>query len=330
MNLKKMATFSFLKKILQELETRAKPQTVVPCWVCGQIFQNDIRLQTYMNIHWRENIAQDKNFTITSSFNQKLLYITGSDYSFIKDINEPIDCILDGFKRFKSYKLKVTANCVYRKRAPDGEEGFPKTVKINFKTDEYMTIWLNQWLNHVKETYEGSGYNYEFMGVSDLQLNIETTQPSLGFYTELPPGPRSKTKAILNIRNNKFNCLRLCITAALFPAADHTTRKSKYIKNLVDDWEDNENTCDLLKRLQNKYNINIWFFRPITKDGSITKDRPITMDIPTTEDKPTTENKPPTEGDGARASGVGWCKDIRSCSPTTLALPQHGRSPILK
>ena len=74
-----------------------------------------------------------------------------------------------------------------------------------------------------------------------MQLNIERTKPSLGSYTELPPGLRSKTKATLNIRNNKLNCLQLCITAALFPAADHATRESRYINNLVDDWEDNEN-----------------------------------------------------------------------------------------
>ena len=67
-----------------------------------------------------------------------------------------------------------------------------------------------------------------------MQLNIERTKQSLGSYTELPPGLRSKTKALLNIRNNKFNCLRLCITAAFFPAADHGTRESKYINNLVD------------------------------------------------------------------------------------------------
>ena len=99
---------------------------------------------------------------------------------------------------------------------------------------------LNQWLDHVKETYEGYGYIYEFIGISDVQLNIERIKPSLGSYTELPSGLRSKTKAILNIRNNKFNCLRLCFTAAIFPAADHATKESKYINNIVDDWEDNE------------------------------------------------------------------------------------------
>ena len=77
-----------------ELETRAKPQrgfalgppTVVQCCVCGQNFKNDIGLQTQMNIHWSENIAQDNNFNIQSSFNQRQLYITTPDDLCIKDI----------------------------------------------------------------------------------------------------------------------------------------------------------------------------------------------------------------------------------------------------
>ena len=57
-----------------------------------------------MNKHWRENVAQDNNFIITSSFNQRQLYITKSDDSFIKDTNEPIDYILDGLNRLNAIK----------------------------------------------------------------------------------------------------------------------------------------------------------------------------------------------------------------------------------
>ena len=137
---------------------------------------------------------------------------------------------------------------------------------------------LKQWLDHVKETYEGYGYSYEFIGISDVQLNIERTKPSLGSYTELPPGLRSKTKVILNIRNNKFNCLQLCNTAALFPVTDLATRENKYFNNLVDDWEDNENIYDYLISLQNQYNTNIWFYRPSNEDKPTTEDRPSTED----------------------------------------------------
>ena len=56
--------------------------------------------------------------------------------------------------------------------------------------------------------------------------------------------------------------MRSCITAALFPAGDHATRESEYINNLVDDWEDNENSYDYLTRIQNKYSIIIWFYQP--------------------------------------------------------------------
>ena len=149
MTLTKMTTFSFLKRFYQNLKLRLN------CWVFGQTFKNGIGLQTHVNKHWREKVAQDNNYNNKSSYNQRQLYITKSDDNFIKDINEPIDYILDEFKPFKSYKYKVTANCIYRKRTPNGGEGASKTIKINFRTDEYMTkdhrVNINQWLDHVKE-----------------------------------------------------------------------------------------------------------------------------------------------------------------------------------
>ena len=48
------------------------------------------------------------------------------------------------------------------------------------------------------------------------------------------------------------------------------TRENKYINNLVDDWEYNETAYDYITKIQNKYNINIWFYRP-TQDGNIAK-----------------------------------------------------------
>ena len=53
-----------------------------------------------MDKHWRENVVLNDNY-IKSSFNQRQLYITKSNGSFIKDINEPVDYILDEFKPFK-------------------------------------------------------------------------------------------------------------------------------------------------------------------------------------------------------------------------------------
>ena len=53
---------------------------------------------------------------------------------------------------------------------------------------------LNQWLDNTRETYEGYGYDYEFLGITDIQLNIERTKPSLVSYIELPPNLRTRTK----------------------------------------------------------------------------------------------------------------------------------------
>ena len=115
------------------MEVEAETKTE-PCWVCGDKFKNQIVLKTLMNKHWRENVVSNDDYNIKSSFNQKQLYITKSNGSFIKDINEPVDYILDEFKPFKSYEYKVTANCLYKKR--DSEE--EKTTNINFRTNEYM------------------------------------------------------------------------------------------------------------------------------------------------------------------------------------------------
>ena len=126
-------------KDIIETETETKTE---PCWVCGDKFKNQIAPQTHMNKHMRESVISTDprngytnpsfadNYTIKSSFNQRQLYITKPG-SYINDINEPIDYILDGFKPFKSYKYKVTANCLYKKR---GEEE-TKTTHINFRTD---------------------------------------------------------------------------------------------------------------------------------------------------------------------------------------------------
>ena len=131
-----------------------------------------------MNKHWRGKVVLNDNYNIKSKFNQKQLYITKSNGSFIKDINKPVDYILDEFKPFRSYKYKVTANCIYKSRNSEEE----KTTHINFRTDEYMTkdhrLHLTQWVDHVSETYEGYGYNYEFFGITDMQINIERTKPS--------------------------------------------------------------------------------------------------------------------------------------------------------
>ena len=112
-------------KTKEIIKTETKTE---PCWVCGDKFKNQIALQTHMNKHMRESVISTdpsiaNNYTSKSSFNQRQLYITKSG----SYINEPIDYILDGFKPFKSYKYKVTANCLYKKR---GEEE-TKTTLIN-------------------------------------------------------------------------------------------------------------------------------------------------------------------------------------------------------
>ena len=101
--------------IKTETETGIDIAKTEPCWVCGDKFKNQIGLQTHMNKHMRESVISTDpsfanqgtcfadNYTIKSNFNQRQLYITKPG-SYINDINEPKDYLLDGFKPFKSYK----------------------------------------------------------------------------------------------------------------------------------------------------------------------------------------------------------------------------------
>ena len=48
----------------------------------------------------------------------------------------------------------------------------------------------------------------------------------------------------------------------MHPVTEHATRENNYINNLVDYWEYNETAYDYITKIQNKYNVNIWFYRP--------------------------------------------------------------------
>ena len=122
--------------------TESMPKVVVLCWVCDEKFKNDFAQKAHKNKHWRENIASTSNYDIKSSFNHRQLYITKSNNELIENIKEPLDYILDGSEPNKSYKNKVTVNCLYRKRASEEEEAPPlvppKNINTNFRTEEYM------------------------------------------------------------------------------------------------------------------------------------------------------------------------------------------------
>ena len=102
--------------------------------------------------------------------------------------------------------INIKLSLIVFKRRESEEERLPylvpqKTVKANFfRTEEYLTkdnrLDINQWLNCARETYFCYGYDYEFIGVTDIQICIEKTKPPIGSFTELPLVLRSITEAI--------------------------------------------------------------------------------------------------------------------------------------
>ena len=138
-----------------------------------------------------------------------------------------------------------------------------KLLKNFFNTDYiiHKAIYENgdftQWLNFEKEIYEGYGYDFEFLGLRSIQINIESTKASIGSYIELPSDLKN-SKSILNISNSKYNCLQLTLTAWLHSAMDHATRESKYQNKLIVPRQQHEDGFGYILRIQKLYNNNIW------------------------------------------------------------------------
>ena len=94
-----------------------------------------------------------------------------------------------------------------------------------------------------------------------IQLNIEPTKASIDSYIDLPPELKI-SKSILNIRSYKYNCLQLTIFAWLYPAMHHATLESKYVNNLIEARQRDEDDFAYILRIQKLYNINIWVYTP--------------------------------------------------------------------
>ena len=194
----------------------------------------------------------------------KEFYITDKAGNYIEDIDEAINNSLEEikncyqFRKVKSFKYKIIAECDYEKRTKDEV----KTNKIFFITDYinnnaiYENSDFTQWLNTEKETYEGYGYDFEFLGIRSIQLNIEPTKASIGTHIDLPADLKN-SKSILNMRSYKHNCLQLTITAWLDPVIGNASRESIYVDKLIEPRQQHEDDFGYILRIQKLYNINI-------------------------------------------------------------------------
>ena len=204
------------------------------CKECHEKFTNKLALTTHSYSHNRKYLENTKDFDINSSQNMREFCITDKGGNYIEDIDEATNYSLEEikncyqFRKVKSFKYKITAECDYKKRTKEEV----KTTKIFFNTDSINNNAIheyggfNRWLDFEKEINEGYGYDFEFLGIRSIQLNLEPTKASIGSYIDLPPDLKN-SKLILNIRSYNYNCLQLTITAWLHPAPHHATRESK-------------------------------------------------------------------------------------------------------
>ena len=244
-------------KTEEDIYTRiksAKPFHGYECKECHEEFRSKVALTAHSYSHNRMYLENTENFDINSNQNMREFYITDKGGNYIEDIDEATNYSLEEikncyqFRKVKSFKYKITAECGYKKRTKEEV----KTTKIFFNTDYinnnaireavspiYEYGDFNRWLDFEKEIYERYGYDFEFLGIRSIQLNIEPTKASIGSYIDLPPDLKN-SKSILNIRSYKYNCLQLTITAWLHPAPHHATRESKYVDKLIEPRQQHE------------------------------------------------------------------------------------------
>ena len=258
-------------EIQTETETENKIYSKIRfiCKECHEEFRSKVALTTHSYSHNRMYLENTEDFDINSSQNLREFYITEKGGNYIEDIDEATNYSLEEikncyqFRKVKSFKYKITAECVYKKRTKEEV----KTTKIFFNTDYindnamYEYGDFNRWLDFKKEIYEGYCYDFEFLGIRSIQLNIEPTKASIGSYIDLPPGLKN-SKSILYIQSYKYNCLQLTITTWLHPTPHHATRESKYIDELIEPGQQHENDFAYIKRIQKLYTINIWVYTP--------------------------------------------------------------------
>ena len=239
------------------------------CKECHEEFRNKIAQTTHSYSHNRKHLENAEDFDINSSQNMRQFYITDKSGNYIKDIDEATNYSLEEikncylFRTVKSFKYKITVECDYKKKTKDEA----KATKLFFITDyinnnaifEYGDF--KQWLDFEKETYEGYGYDFEFLGIRSIQLNIEPTKASFGTHIDFPVDLKN-SKSFLNIRSFKYNCLQPTITKWLHPVIGNATRENKYVDKLIEPRQQHEDDFGYILRIQKLYNINSWLYTP--------------------------------------------------------------------
>ena len=109
------------------------------------------------------------------------IYITDKGWNYIEDIDEAINNSLEEikncyqFRKVKIFKYKITAECEYKKRTKVEEV---KSSKIFFNADYIINNAIyeyddyKQWSDFEKEIYEDYGYDFGFLGLRSIQINL--------------------------------------------------------------------------------------------------------------------------------------------------------------
>ena len=78
----------------------------------------------------------------------------------------------------------ITAECEYKKRPKEEIKPTKKIFNADYTINNAICENgdITQWLNFEKEIYKGYGYDFEFLVLRNIQMNIELTKAFFASY----------------------------------------------------------------------------------------------------------------------------------------------------
>ena len=182
----------------------------------------------------------DRIFTFRkeiSAFNNYLdqYVIDGSDIydglSFLMEAKRSIINVLDSNRGIKAI---LYLNCVMFRQTPTGiirqDFAFHSAIKIILENTDVEEVF-NEMVDEIEasiqktENAEGSGWVLE--RIINITLHTAKWDPlNAGSYMELPANLKNK-KAIINMKNQDYECFKWCVLRALYPKNNHPERVDK-------------------------------------------------------------------------------------------------------
>ena len=267
--------------------TNSNVKSVNFCDVCNLSFETKKGLSTHQSYDPKHKELLEKMFdsdldeaiteastkTEASTITIEKMYDSDGDFIYVKPSTktETKDIIKTKTKPDDSLYTIIKFECKechdeFRSKVAPTTPSYSHNCMYLEKTEDF-DINSSQNMREFYITDKGGNYIEDIDKASNYSL--EDIKNCYQFEKVRVLNDLKNSKSILNIRSYKYNCLQQTITAWLDPAMDprsgfgnHATPEGKYVNNLIEARQPDEDDFAYITRIQKLYNINIWVYTP--------------------------------------------------------------------